>query len=441
MNGVPQHVVPPLRELEAAWTADFVKRTGESIDADRRAGLHQPLTQRQRFSSGLPHPIYIDSGEGAHFVDLDGNRYLDLTAGWNAAILGRGTTAVRDAVGQSLGRVGAPGGAMHPTLARDELAQRLCTLIPGADRVLFAPSGSEANTYAVRLARAFTGRRQIVRMRGGYHGQYDYLVGGQSSRLGLPDAVGNDVIEVPFNDIDACREAIAEAAATLAAVFVEPMMTIPGAVHQQHDFLSQLRAAALDHDVLFVVDEVLTGLRFDRRGAAHHYRLAPAPDLIVMGKMLGGGLPVAAVLGSADVLETRISASNTHAHNDACMAAALAMLAQLTDADFSRLRAQGKRLRAGLRATAMRLSTPLVVTGDGPCVGLHFTDEAVVDFDSACRGDQELWRLMCLGMARSGFAISSRTFGPILPFTDANIDECLDAFEDTLSAIDRSRSR
>ncbi|MGA3363312.1 MAG: aminotransferase class III-fold pyridoxal phosphate-dependent enzyme, partial [Solirubrobacteraceae bacterium] len=193
-----------LEELEATWKSALIARTRTSLNADKAAAATQPATQRQRFSSGLPHPIYIESGSGAYFDDLDGNRYLDLTAGWNAAILGRSNPAIRDAVAGAMTRSGSPGGAMHPTLGRDRLAAKLCELVPGAERVIFAPSGSEANAYAVRLARAFTGRNRVLRMDGGYHGQYDYLVGGESSRLGLPEHVLDEVVTVPFNDIEAC---------------------------------------------------------------------------------------------------------------------------------------------------------------------------------------------------------------------------------------------
>jgi glutamate-1-semialdehyde 2,1-aminomutase len=272
-------------------------------------------------------------------------------------------------------------------------------------------------------------------MQGGYHGQYDYLIGGELSRLGLPNRVDDDLVEGDFNDLRGCRELLEQHADSLCAVIVEPMMTIPGAVHQRDNFISELRVAALEHDVPFILDEVVTGLRFGLSGATGHYRVSPPPDMVVMGKMLGGGLPVAAVLGRADLLDAKVSASNTHAQNDACMAASLAMISQLNVEHYRRLHAQGERLRDGLRQLAKDLSIPLAVTGDGPCAGLHFTSEEVVDYASARRGDQRRWRLMCLGMARAGFSLSSRTFGVTMPFTDADVEDCLVAFDHTLRAI------
>jgi glutamate-1-semialdehyde 2,1-aminomutase len=434
----PSETETGLGELGASWHSAVTQRTSASLAADASAGATQPATQRQRFSSGLPHPIYIASGAGAYFDDLDGNRYLDLTAGWNSAILGRANPAISEAVYEAMKRAGAPGSAMHPSLARDRLAETLCSLVPSAERVIFAPSGSEANAFAVRFARAFTGRNRVMRMEGGYHGQYDYLVGGDSPSLGLPEHVSQDVISVPFNDIEACKEALSGNADSLAAVFVEPLMTIPGAIHQRDDFLDQLRTAALDAGVPFVLDEVITGMRFGRGGASRHYKFTVPPDLVVMGKMLGGGLPVAAVVGSAEILEAKVSASNTHAQNEVCLSAALAMIDQVADADFMRLHAQGERLRAGLRSIGGQLSIPIAVTGDGPCVGLHFTNEDVVDYATAKQADQRMWRIMCTGMALAGFSLSSRTFGPILPFVDEDIDATLKAFQRTLTAMDEA---
>jgi glutamate-1-semialdehyde 2,1-aminomutase len=425
-----------ISDLERQWLGAFRERTRFSDVANTQSARNIAQTQRERFSSGLPYPIYVGSGRGAYFDDLDGNRYLDLTAGWNAAILGRGNPRVAEAVAEAMAELGAPGGAMHPSVRRDQLADQVIERTPGAERLVFAPSGSEANAYAIRLARAFTGNELILRMEGGYHGQYDYLVGGQMPRAGLPASAARGVITVPFNDIERCQAQLRRYAGRLCAVIVEPMMTIPGAVQQRDGFLQELRRAAARAGVPFILDEVITGFRFAVGGASDYYAITPPPDMTVLGKMLGGGLPVAAVAGRAAILEQTISVSNTHAQNDVCIAAALAALEQVDRDSYSRVCDLGRRMRSGLEAVAMRTRTALQVTGDGPCCGLHFAQEEVCDYRSAGRANQGLWRLMCLGMANQGFSMSSRTFGPIVPFTESDVDRCLGAFEETIAAID-----
>lgn len=424
----------PVRQLNEVWRDTYYRRTTRSREANNAAEKFVAKGQRSRFNSGMPYPVYIESGSGAHFSDLDGNDFLDCNAGWNAAFLGRGNPTVSASVQHAMTKLGAPGGAMHPSLIRDEFAELLCERIPGAERVVFAPSGSEANTYALRLARSFTGKQKVIRMAGGFHGQHDALLGAQSSKAGTATAAQNNVITVPFNDLDAARSALAEHEGSVAALITEPMMTIPGAVHQRGQFLAGLREATALHDVVFVLDEVITGCRFAVGGASEFYDFV-APDLTVMGKMLGGGLPTAAVVGRHDVIEQPISASNTHAQNPVTLAAAVAAL-RVTDAEgYARVAKMGDRLRSELREVADELATPVQVTGDGPCVGIHFVDEEVVDFATADRADHSLWQLLCLGIANRGLGLSSRTFGPTLAWTDSDLDFAVEGFTSALKAI------
>jgi glutamate-1-semialdehyde 2,1-aminomutase len=430
-----------LRLLQLEWLDQFRRRTRLSAEADQAAANDIAKTQRSRFSSGMPYPVYISEGSGARFTDLDGNPYLDCTAGWNAGLLGRGDPSIAAAVAEEMGRTGAPGGAMHPSLVRDHFAQMVCTRVPGAERLLFAPSGSEANTYALRLARAATGREKILRMKGGYHGQGDYLLAPKSSLLGLPGSVSSAVLECPYNDADSVDRILAAHTDEVAAIICEPMMTIPGAVHQRSSFLQRVRSISLDHDVPFILDEVITGMRFATGGATEFYAVTPPPDLIVMGKMLGGGLPVAVVAGRRDLVERPISASNTHAQHPVALAAAVAQMERVSPREYRQLSDQGGTLRAGLRAIARDLPFPLQVTGDGPCCGVHFTEHEVTNAAIAQEADQELWRLMCLGATNLGLAISSRTFGPILPYEDRDVQCVLQAFARTLDEIGRAASK
>lgn len=423
-----------LQTLKRDWLSTYEDRNELSRRANAAAEKHIARGQRTRFNSGMPFPVYIHSGKGSRFTDADGNDVLDCNAGWNSSFVGRGNLAVAAAAAEAMERLGAPGGAMHPSPVRDEFAELLCHRTPGADRIVFAPSGSEANTYALRLARSYTGKHNIIRMKGGFHGQHDALLGEQSIIAGTASASRDGIVTVGFNDIDAVRGVLEKFAESTAAIIVEPMMTIPGAVHQRGSFLADLRAEARRHDVLLVVDEVITGSRFAVGGATEFYDLEP-PDLIVMGKMLGGGLPTAVVAGRADVVEASISASNTHAQNPVALAAAVAAMHECGPEVFARAADMGERLRTALSGVCDELPIPVQVTGDGPCAGIHFTSDEVIDYDTAERADHDLWRLMCLGLANEGLALSSRTFGPTSVWTEDDLAESIEGFGNVLKAI------
>ena len=427
-----------LKALEDEWLETYYRRNALSKAANESAQNFIAKGQRTRFNSGMPYPVYIQRGSGSHFTDVDGNDILDCNAGWNASFIGRSHPIVAAAVHDAMNQLGAPGGAMHPSPIRDEFAQQLCERIPGAERVVFAPSGSEANTYALRLARSFTGHQTVIRVAGGFHGQHDALLGEQSSKAGISPTAHDNIITVPFNDLAAVNEALDLHPGSVAAVIAEPMMTIPGAVHQRNGFLEGLRSATQRHGTLFILDEVITGCRFAVGGASEYYGFE-APDLIVMGKMLGGGLPVAVVTGRADILEQPISASNTHAQNPVALAASVATMRLTTKEVFTEAASKGEKLREELRGLSARLTMPLAITGDGPCVGLHFTSEEVIDFASAERADHGLWRLMCLGLANTGLGLTSRTFGPNAAWTDEDLEFAIQTFTSTLTAISRAQ--
>lgn len=427
-----------IEKLRATWQAEYEQKHAKSAAANAASSSVIALTQRTRFNSGMPFPVYVAEGSGAWFTDVDGNKFLDCNAGWNASFFGRGNPVIAAAVADAAARVGAPGGAMNPSANRDEFAHLLCDRVPGAERVLFAPSGSEANTYALRLARSATGRSKVLRVRGGFHGQNDHLLQGGSSLRGISPGASDWHIDMPYNDIERSVALIKQYGAELAAVIAEPMMTIPGALHQRDGYIQAIRSAAFELGIPFILDEIITGNRFAVGGATEYLRLSPAPDMITMGKMLGGGLPIGAVVGRADLLEQPISASNTYAQNPVSMAAAVANMRLATPDVFARVATQGEYLRQGLRKIASGLRIPVQISGAGPCAGIHFTSEDVANADIADRGEQDLWRVMCLGVTNRGMAITSRTFGPIAPYTNPDVDLLLKAFGDTLQAIDQA---
>lgn len=430
----PPH--PAVEALWAEWEAECRART--PLSAARAAGPEAgrlPDSQRHYFNSGIPYPIYVDRGEGCRVWDIDGNEYLDYAAGWNSGILGWGNKRVAEAVYQSMLRYGGTGGNPLPSPDRDRVTELLRERIPGAEKVAFTVSGSEANSFAIRFARAFTGREKIMKFRGAYHGTHDELVMGTLPTAGITADTAGHVVLATFNDREDTEAVLTRHAHELAAVVTEPILCAAGNIEQRDGFLQFLRDLALRHDVLFIMDEVITGFRFAMGGAAEYYHITPPPDLTVMAKMLGGGLPLAAIAGRADILSTPMTYGNTMSYNNACHAAAAACLEQLRPELYPPMLALAATLRDGLRATLAELGIDAQVTGDGTGIGVHLVAVEVTNAETSHTMDLRLFNLLRLGMINRGLNWTTRAMGLTLPFTRADVDYTVDAFRRTLLAM------
>ncbi|HET6649657.1 MAG TPA: glutamate-1-semialdehyde 2,1-aminomutase [Candidatus Limnocylindria bacterium] len=337
--------------------SESTRRSGELMERAERlfpGGVNSPV---RAFRSVGGTPRVIERASGARVWDVDGNELIDYVGSWGPMILGHAHPAVVDAVQRAAAR-GTSYGAPNPHEV--ELGELIVGAMPSIERLRFVSSGTEAAMSAIRLARAATGRETIVKMAGGYHGHADaLLVEPGSGAIGMPASAGvtigaaRDTLVVPYNDLDAVDRIVREH--DVAAVIVEPVAANMGVVTPLSGYLEGLRASTARHGTLLIFDEVITGFRVARGGAQQRYGVTP--DLTVLGKIIGGGLPVGAYGGRADLMSLVAPAgpvyqAGTLSGNPLAMAAGVATLSHLDDGLYANLEIAATRLEDGLVAAA-----------------------------------------------------------------------------------------
>lgn len=388
--------------------------------------------------------IVLNRGKGARVYDTTGREFIDLTMGWGTVILGHGHRKVYEAVKRQAELGSNFSYVSDPAL---ELAEELVRAVPCAEKVRFCASGTEATMYAVQFARAFTGREKIVKFEGAYHGANEFgtlsLFPQQllnyptpnPTSTGVTKATCNEVLIAPYNDLEMTSRIIAEHSQEIAAVIVEPLHRCTAPVE---GFLEGLRDITRKQDILLIFDEVMTGFRLAYGGAQDYYGVIP--DLAALGKALGGGYPVGAVVGRADILdlcneanlgqERYVWFASTLGGNPVTAAAALATLEELRNSGtYKHLFAVGEKLRSGFRSILSELGIAAQVLGDGPLCALSFTKEKVVDYRTAFRSDRAKEREFKLGLFRNGIFLNplSTKFYLSTAHGDEEIDMILSA--------------
>lgn len=422
-------------------------RTPGSREWFDRAAAALPGGDTRTGTFHLPYPPFIARGEGCYLWDADGHRYVDTLYNFTSLLHGHAWPPVVEAIGRqtALGTVHGTANALQV-----ELAEVLKARVPSIERVRFCNSGTEATLGALRAARAFTGRPAILKMAGGYHGSHDVAAVGMSAPYdavpaGVAPGVVGDVIVGTFNDLDRTASLIREHRHRLAAVIVEPMLG-SGAIVAAPAFLQGLREVTRECDVLLVFDEVIT---FRLAVGGLQQVVGVTPDLTSFGKIIGGGLPVGAFGGRADVMATfdpsrpgAIQHSGTYNGNALTMTAGLATLAAYDAAAVAALNATGDALRARLHTALARAGVEAVVTGYGSLMQLHFTTAAPASPAEAARGDTRLVALMHLALANRGVFSSTRQLYVVPTVaTPAVLGAFEDAFATALAVVARAGAR
>jgi glutamate-1-semialdehyde 2,1-aminomutase len=443
-----------MSRLEAAAgriVQTYRDRTKRSRDLFEQAGqvLAGGMTRTSVFFA--PYPSYIVEGQGARITDLDGHVMVDWLNNYTSLFHGHAYPPIVEAAEAQLRKGSAYAAPSEQEVA---LARLIQERLPSMERLRFTSSGSEAVMFALRLARAFTGRRRVAKFEGGFHGSHELALisvtppldaagpaeapHSVASSAGVPDAWAEDVLILPFNDLGAVERLLARHGPELAALIVEPVMGAGGVVPPRAGFLGALRDLTRRHGMLLVFDEIIS-LRLALGGAQAHYGVRP--DLTTLGKIIAGGFPMAAFGGRADVMAlldprpgaAAIPQSGTFNGAAVCCAAGLAGYGAITPDRQAHVDRLAGDLRARATALFRRLGVAAQVTGVGSLFNIHFTAEPVTDYRAVARGDRRLTSLLALALMNRGVFLAPRGMGCTSSvMTGADVDAFLAALEGAL---------
>ena len=414
-------------------------------------GVNSPV---RSYRSVDCNPPFIARAEGSHIYDIDGNDYIDYVGSWGPMVVGHAHPQVVKALQEAATR-GTSYGA--PTLIESQLAKKVMEVYPSIEVIRMVNSGTEATMSALRLARGYTHRNKIVKFIGCYHGHSDSLLvkaGSGMATFGVPDSPGvtpgtaQDTITIPYNDFEAVKDVFAEQGQEIAAIIVEPVAGNMGLVLPKPGYLDLLRKVTEENGALLIFDEVMCGFRASLGGAQAAYAIKP--DLTCLGKIIGGGLPVAAYGGRREIMEQVSPAgpvyqAGTLSGNPLAMTAGLETLKIITappepgEPDYSRvLTIKTKKLVLGVAQKAKEAGVILQVQQAGSMFGFFFSPVEVVDYETSAAADQEAFKVWFKAMLEQGIYIAPSQFETLFmsgAHTDEEIDRTIEAAGKALQQV------
>ncbi|NEU31911.1 glutamate-1-semialdehyde 2,1-aminomutase [bacterium LRH843] len=409
-------------------------------------GVNSPSRAYKGVGGGTP--IFMEKAEGAYFFDVDGNRYIDYLAAYGPIITGHAHPHITEAIIHA-----AKNGVLYgtPTKLENRFAKMLREAIPSLEKIRFVNSGTEAVMTTIRVARAYTGRDKIIKFAGCYHGHSDLVLvaaGSGPSTLGTPDSAGvtkstaKEVITLPFNDIDAYKQALEKWGDEIAAVLVEPIVGNFGIVEPEEGFLESVKQLTHNAGALVIFDEVITAFRFMYGGAQNY--LGVEPDMTALGKIIGGGLPIGAYGGRVDIMEKVAPLgpayqAGTMAGNPASMSAGIACLEVLQEEGlYERLDQLGAKLEKGLVELGQKHNQNISVNRLGGALALYFGSEKVRNYEQAEQTNGEQFSLFFKEMLKRGINLAPSKYEAwflTIAHTEQDIDNTLKAVDESFASI------
>ena len=381
-------------------------------------GVNSPV---RAFKAVGGNPIFVKSAKGAYLYDEDGNKYIDYIASWGPLILGHAHDSVINAVIEKA-KLGTSFGM--PTEIETTLAQLAVSMVPNIDKIRFVNSGTEACMSAVRLARGFTGKDKIIKFAGCYHGHSDsFLIqaGSGAVTFGSPNSPGvtqgtaKDTLLAKYNDLDSVKELVEASKGEIAAVIIEPVAGNMGCIIPTEEFIKGLRELCTQENILLIFDEVMTGFRLGKGGAQE--ALGVDADIVTFGKVIGGGLPVGAFAAREDIMnqlapDGPVYQAGTLSGNPLAMSAGLAMLTELNNNPdiFRSLADKTLYLHKGIAGVLKEKGVPHQINRFGSMISVHFTTDAVVDFESSAKGNNDTFKKYFHGMLDQGVYLPPSAF-------------------------------
>lgn len=381
-------------------------------------GVNSPV---RAFKSVGGTPVFMQHAKGAYMYDVDGNRYVDYINSWGPMILGHAYEPVVKAI-QEYATYSTSFGA--PTQLEIDVAELIVSMVPNIDMVRMVNSGTEACMSALRLARGYTGRNKVIKFEGNYHGHADsFLVSagsgvatlGLQSIPGVTSAVADDTLSVPYNNLPAVEQLIAEYPDQIAAIIVEPVAGNMGCILPQPGFLEGLRSLCDTHGIIFIMDEVMTGFRLAKGGAQELFNIKA--DIVTFGKIIGGGMPVGAFAGKREIMEHiapagKVYQAGTLSGNPIAMIAGYTLLKALKErpAIYTQLQEKTAQLIAGLRETFGAAGVVYQINHIGSMMSVHFAEYPIVDFTAASGANNELFKRFFHAMLERGVYLPPSAF-------------------------------